>query len=174
MAEAGIFAPGERVELIEGEIIAMTPQKGPHATAVSLVYESLRSAFKAGFYVRQQLPLTLDPASEPEPDVAVVRGNPRDYVQDHPPTALLVIEVADATLEFDRGRKAGLYARAGIPDYWIVNLPDRVLEVYRDPGPLADGPAEHGYRSIRRIGPPDSVAPLASPAAHVRVADLLP
>ncbi len=174
MAEAGIFAPGERVELIEGEVIAKTPQKSPHAAAVRLGQEALRGVFGAGFDVRPQLPLSLGADSEPEPDIAVVRGAPRDYVQGHPSTALLVVEVADATLDFDRGRKAGLYARAGIPDYWIVNLPDRVLEVYRDPGPLADRPAEHGYRSIRRIGPLDSVAPLASPAAHVRVAELLP
>ncbi len=174
MAEAGVFAPGERVELIEGEIIAMTPQKSPHAASVRLVQETLRGLFGPGFDVRPQLPLSLGPDSEPEPDVAVVRGNPRDYVQEHPTTAVLVVEVADTTLDFDRGRKAGLYARAVIPEYWIVNLPDRTLEVYRDPGPLPDRPAEHGYRSVRRIGPADSVAPLASPAARVRVADLLP
>jgi Uma2 family endonuclease len=174
MADAGVFAPGERVELIEGEIIAMTPQKSPHAASVRLVQEALRGLFGPGFDVRPQLPLSLGPDSEPEPDAAVVRGNPRDYIQEHPTTAVLGVEVADTTLDFDRGRKAGLYARAGIPEYWIVNLSDRVLEVYREPGPLADRPAEHGYRSIRRFGLPDSVTPLASPAAHVRIADLLP
>ncbi len=174
MAEAGIFAPGERIELIEGEIVAMTPQGSRHATAVALVHEALRGVLGTGFYVRQQLPLSLSLDSEPEPDVAVVRGAARDYVQAHPTQALLVVEVADVTLAFDRGQKASLYARAGIPEYWIVNLVDRVLEVHRDPGPLADRPADHGYRSIRRISPPGSVAPLFSPAAHIRVADLLP
>jgi Uma2 family endonuclease len=174
MAEAGIFAPGERVELIEGEIIAMTPQKSPHAAAIWLAQEALRLAFGTGFHVRSQLPLTLGPNSEPEPDAAVVRGTARDYVDSHPTKAILVVEVADTTLEFDRGRKAAMYARVGIPEYWIVNLPERVLEVYRDPDPLPDRPAEHAYRSIRRLGPPDTVAPLSSPGAHVRVADLLP
>jgi Uma2 family endonuclease len=174
MADAGIFAPGERVELIEGEIIAMTPQKSPHATAIWLAQEALRLAFGAGFHVRSQLPLTLGPDSEPEPDAAVVRGTAREYVDGHPTTAILVVEVADTTLEFDRGRKAAMYARAGIPEYWIVNLPDRVLEVHRDLGPLPDRPAEHGYRSTRRTGSSDAVAPLSSPTAHVRVADLLP
>ena len=160
MAEAGIFAPGERVELIEGEIIAMTPQKSPHAAAVWLAQEALRLAFGPGFHVRSQLPLTLGPESEPEPDAAVVRGTARDYVDSHPTTATLVVEVADTTLEFDRGRKAAMYARAAIPEYWILNLPDRVLEVFLDPGPLPDQPTEHGYRSVRRVGPPDTVAPL--------------
>ncbi len=174
MGESGIIGPDERVELIDGEIVAMTPQDTPHAVAGSLVEEALRVAFGPGFHIRSQRPLSLGPDSEPEPDAAVVRGSARDYLKAHPTTAVLAVEISDATLPFDRGKKAALYARAGIPEYWIVNLPDRILEVYRDPGPLADRPAEHGYRSIRRFGPPDSVAPLSSPAAHVRVADLLP
>ncbi len=174
MAEAGIFAPGEWVELIEGEIVVKDPQTPPHATAVVLAQEALRTLCGPGSDARPQLPLSLGPDSEPEPDVAVVRGTPRDYVDSHPTTATLVVEVADTTLEFDRGQKAAMYARAGIPEYWIVNLPDRVLEVHRDPGPLPDRPAEHGYRSTRRVAPPDTVAPLASPAGHVHVADLMP
>ena len=174
MAEAGVFAPGERVELIEGEIIAVTPQKSPHAAAVRLVQGALRGVFGGGFDVRPQLPLGLGPDSEPEPEIAVVRGTPRDYVQEHPTTAILLVEVADATLEFDRGRKASLYARAGIPEYWVVNLPDRTLEVHRDPGPLPDRPSGYGYRSIRRIGPAESVAPASAPTAQVHVVDLCP
>jgi Uma2 family endonuclease len=174
MADAGIFAPGERVELIEGEIVLKAPQMPRHATAVVLAQEALRTVSGGGFDVRPQLPLDLGADSEPEPDAAVVRGTARDYVDGHPTTAILVVEVADTTLEFDRGRKVAMYARAGIPEYWIVNLLDRVLEVFRDPGPLPDWPPEHRYRSIYRFGPPDTVAPLSSPAAHVRVADLLP
>ncbi len=174
MAEAGILAPEERVELIEGQIVRTPSQSPPHAAMVGVACEALRGVLCPGSHPRGRLPLTFGPYSEPEPDVAVVRGAPRDYVEAHPSAALLVVEVADTTLDFDRGRKAGLYARAGIPEYWIVNLPDRVLEVHTDPGPLPDRPAEHGYRSTRRIGPPDSIAPLFSPAAHVRVADLLP
>jgi Uma2 family endonuclease len=174
MAEAGVFAPGERVELIEGEIIAMTPQKSRHTAAIGLAQDALRVAFGSGFHVRSQGPLALDAHSEPEPDIAVVRGTPRDYVEDHPKAGVLVAEISDTTLAFDRGRKAAVYARAGIPEYWIVNLVDRVLEVHRDPGPLPHAPAEYGYRSILRLGPTETANPLHAPAATIRIADLLP
>lgn len=174
MAGAGVFAPGERVELIEGEIINMTPQDSPHAAAGWLVDSALGRAFPPEYHVRSQRPLILGPDSEPEPDAAVVRGAARDYVHSHPTTAVLVVEISLTTLAFDRGRKAALYAKAGIPEYWIVNLADRALEVYRDPGPLPDNPTEHGYRSIQRLGPAETVTPLAAPSATIRVADLLP
>ncbi len=174
MAEAGIFAPDERVELIEGEIVARAAQGSLHATAVCLAQEALRTAFGPGFYVRTQFPLSLDPYSEPEPDLAVVPGSPRDYTDAHPLTALLVVEVANETLAFDRGRKARLYAKSGVPEYWIVNVPERLLEAYRDPGPLPGRPSEHGYRSVSRFSPPESVTPLAPGVGAARVADLLP
>jgi len=169
----GVFRPGERAELIDGEILTMTPQGSAHATAVCLVEDALRAAFGPGYIVRAQLPLALDPTSEPEPDVAVVRGSPRDYRDAHPTTALLVIEVADTTLAFDRDWKGSLYARAGVADYWIVNLTDRLLEVYRDPAPVASAKYGCEYRSVQRLGPSDSVRPLASQAL-IAVRDLLP
>src|SRR5919198_1146345 len=106
MVEAGVFKPGERVELIEGRNVAMSPQNSPHFTAVSLVEEALRTLFGAGYVVRVQGPLDLSPTSQPEPDIAVVRGTIRDYAGAHPTTALLVVEVSDSTLAFDRGEKA--------------------------------------------------------------------
>ncbi len=173
MAETGILAPEERVELIEGEII-LKPQMSPPAAAAScLIRDALRVVFGPRFHVRSQGPLTLGPDSEPEPDAAVVRGTARDYVKTHPSTAVLVAEVSDTTLAFDRERKSPLYAKAGIPEYWIVNLVDRLLEVHRDPGPLPHGPSEFGYRSIRHFGPSEAVTPLGL-AVPVRVADLLP
>lgn len=174
MAELGLIGPEERLELIEGEIVQkMTPQKSPHATAIRLVEEALRRAFGAGFDVRVQLPLALSPLSEPEPDVAVVRGGPRDYRDAHPTTALLVVEVADTTLAFDRRTKGSLYARAQIADYWILNLSAQEVEVYRRPAPDPGAPFGFRYVRVMRHGPDDAITPLASPHA-VPVADLLP
>jgi len=174
MVEAGILAPGERVELIEGVVVRMAPQRTPHATAITLAQYLLLPVFGAGFVVRVQLPLGFGPHSAPEPDIAVVTGAARDYVQAHPSTAVLVIEIAEHTLVYDRGEKASLYARAGIPDYWVLNLVDRQLEVCREPSPLPGEPFGHGYRQRAILFPEDSASPLAAPGASVRVADLLP
>ncbi len=171
----GLFRPDERLELIGGEVVQkMSPQESPHATSVQLAEEALRLAFQQGHAVRVQLPLALGEHDEPEPDVAVVVGAIRDYEEEHPRSAVLIVEVADSSLRTDRGAKAGLYAGAGIGDYWIVNLVDRVLEVHRDPAPMADQPFGHGYRSVTRHDESASVAPLPAPAAPIRVADLLP
>jgi len=168
MIRAGIFGPEENVELVEGEIVEMTPQKPSHSAGVRLVEEALRRTFGTGFDVRTQLPLALTDDSEPEPDVAVVRGSIRDYVAGHPTTAVLVVEIADASLLFDRRRKGRLYARAGIQEYWIVNLIDRVLEVYRNPLP------QGRYGIVQRHGENDTISPLANPAAQINVGALLP
>lgn len=167
MIAAGLFAPGERVELIDGEILQVSPQGRLHATAVRLVGESLRTTFGIGFNVRTRLPLALGLASEPEPDVAVVVGTARNYRDAHPENALLVVEVADSTLDLDRQRKGSLYARAGIADYWIVNLIDCCIEVYREP-------LSGRYASVHSFLTGDRIAPLASPQSMVAVADLLP
>jgi len=174
MIDAGIFAPSERVELIAGEIIAMSPQKSGHATAVRLSEEALRADFGIGYYVRVQMPIALDPYSEPEPDVAVVPGSARDYRDAHPTTALLIVEVADSSLTFDREQKGSLYARAGIADYWIMNLPEGRLEVYRDPVPMPQTRYGWGYQTVRQYAIEDLVSPLAAPQAHIAIVDLLP
>jgi Uma2 family endonuclease len=108
MIDARVLTPEDHVELIDGEIVTVTPQKSRHATAVRLAEIAVRRAFGDHVDVRTQLPLTLDAASEPEPDVAVVAGSPRDYRDAHPSTALLIVEVADASLLFDRTTKASL------------------------------------------------------------------
>lgn len=174
MLEAGVFSPDERVELIDGEILNMTPQKSAHATAIRLTEDALRTAFGAGHDVRTQLPLAIDPYSEPEPDVAVVSGRPRDYRLAHPTMALLIVEVADATLRHDRKRKGSLYARAGVPEYWIVNVLDRRLEVYRDP--VLATKARYGweYQTVRHYASEQEVTPLGATHARVAVEDLLP
>lgn len=167
MALHDIFQPGERVELIDGVIVDMSPQKSFHATTVCLVEEALRSLIGRDFTLRVQMPLALDDTSEPEPDVTVVPGKARDYTFAHPTTAALVVEVADATLALDRKTKQAVYARNGIAEYWIVNLQDRCLEVYRDP--QAD---RYQSRTVRRHG--ETVSPLASPEQVIAVVDLLP
>src|SRR5262245_15212608 len=118
-------------------------------------------------------PLALGEHSEPEPDVAVVAGAPEDYLAAHPATAALVVEVADSSLRLDRRFKAAAYARAGLPEYWIVNLPDRVLEVHRDRHPPANPADDWSYRSLATLPPPGQVTPLAAPHAPILVADLL-
>jgi len=174
LADLGFLAPDERVELIEGEIIPMCPQKSFHAAGIQAAQEVLGQVFTAGHNIRIQLPLDLGLISEPEPDVAVVVGSWRDYVAHHPRTAQLVVEVADTTLSYDRGWKACLYAKAGIPELWIVNLPERLLEVYREPVAMAGQPFEHGYQTVLRLDTSAHVAPLAAPESSIAVADLLP
>ena len=174
MGEAGVFAPDERVELIEGVIFQMPPQGPIHSTGTSAVQETLRIVFGSGFYVRPQMPLSLGLASDPEPDIAVVPGSFRDYRAAHPTTALLVVEVSDTTLDFDQHEKASLYARADIQDYWIINIPEQALEIYRDPQPDPTKPFQYGYANVTRLRIGDTIAPLAAPKAVIQVSDLLP
>jgi Uma2 family endonuclease len=168
-AEAGILRPDERLELIEGEIYCMSPQNRRHRAAILLAQSAFQAAFGEGWVVLVQMPLTLAPHSEPEPDLAVVRGTPRDLIARSFDEAALVVEVSDTTLRFDRRRKAALYARAAVPEYWVLNLRDRVLEVHRAPD-MATGK----YRTITRHREDEYVSPLAATGASVAVRDLLP
>ena len=120
------------------------------------------------------MPVALDDESEPEPDLAVVPGERADYRADHPARPALVVEVAESSLAFDRQDKGSLYARGGVHDYWIVNLVERVLEVYRDPGPDPTAPYGWRYRAVERLGPAAVVSPLALPSVRLAVSDLLP
>ena len=174
MAEEGIFKPGERVELIDGEIFTMTPQRSLHATAVHLAGQALAASLGAQFSVRMQAPLALNEDSEPEPDIAVVRGSARDYRDAHPSTAVLVVEVSETSLVHDRERKGRLYARAGISEYWIINLTDRRVDVYRDPAASATAGAESTYNSVRYYTPGQAISPLHAPDARIAIDDLLP
>ena len=173
LVDLGIFV-GERLELLDGLLAVREPQGSPHAAIVGQIGQVLASAFGTGWHPRLHAPLALDDDSEPEPDVAVVAGTYRDYIGAHPSTAALVVEVADSSLRLDRRLKSGLYARAGLPEYWIVNLVDRVLEVHRVPQPAVDAAYDWAYRSVEVLRPPATVAPLAAPGAHIAVADLLP
>ena len=173
LIELGVLHEDEPIELLAGRLVVREPQRTPHAMATQLVAEALRSAFGAGWSIRVQLPIALDDESEPEPDVAVVPGSPRDYPIEHPSTPALVVEVAHDSLRSDRILKARLYARAGIGDYWIVNLVERVLEVHRAPTRPRPGRSA-AYANVRRVTALESIAPLAAPFARLGVADLLP
>ena len=166
------FCHRQRVRLIRGVLVQEPPMNPPHATALYKTTKALERAFPAGHVVRAQLPLNLDPFSRPHPDVAVAAGSFEDYAAEHPTTAVLVVEVADDTLFQDTTEQAELYASAGIADYWVVDIPNRRLRVFRDPAPIPDGGA--AYRDDRAYAPGETVAPLAAPAAAVPVADLLP
>src|SRR5262245_44247125 len=149
LIDLGVLHEDDPIELLEGRLIVAEPQNTPHATAIDLAGETLRRAFGPGWRVRVQLPLALGPDSEPEPDVAGVRGEARDFLTDHPATAALVVEVADSSLRLDRRLKARIYARAAISDYWIVNLVDRVVEVHRDP--VSMGRRQARYRDVTAL-----------------------
>jgi Uma2 family endonuclease len=174
LIEVGVFQPGDAVELLGGALIVAESQSGPHYTAIRLVEEALQHAFGLGWQVRTQGPIALDDESEPEPDVAVAAGSVRDYSREHPARPVLVVEVSASSLSLDREHKGSLYARAGLADYWILNLVGRVLEVYREP--VTDAAAAFGWRygSTRILDADALVAPLAAPGALIRVADLLP
>jgi Uma2 family endonuclease len=174
-ADAGLFRPEERLELLDGEIIARMTQNEPHASVAARAARLLAAVFGPDHHTRTHSPIILNGRSEPEPDVIVVPGTEFDYLSHHPGPAdiRLLVEVSDTTLRYDRGRKRIAYARAGILEYWIVNLPERQLEVYRDP-------SSSRFRSGVVYREEDAVAPLAAPsrggagALAVRVADLLP
>jgi Uma2 family endonuclease len=168
MGEAGVFAPGERVELVRGVIRRMSPKGRRHVQAVTLLNNLLTPALKGRAIVQIQDPVPLRRmTSEPEPDVCVLSSSdPRDAGSESV-EPLLIVEIADTSLRFDREDKARIYAESAIPEYWIVNLVDDVLEVHRDP---ADG----AYRTKLVLKPAESIAPLAFPDLEIPVRDVIP
>ena len=170
----GVFAEDEHLELLDGLLVVREPQGSRHSAAVVALQQALAQAFGSGFHVRPQLPIALDDSSEPEPDAVVVQGAPWDYARSHPTTPLLLVEIAETSLAIDRRYKGSLYARAGIADYWIINLGESVLEIYRDPAPIASARFGWDYRNRERLARGASISPLAAPSAVVAVAALLP
>ena len=174
LIDLGVFQPGEDIELIGGELMVAEPQGAPHYTAIRKTAKALEAAFGPGWDVRTEGPIGLDDESEPEPDVAVVPGGPDDYARAHPSRPVLTVEVAESSLALDRLRKGSLYARAGLADYWVLNLIDRVLEVYREPVPDSASPFGWRYTRSEVFDASARVAPLAAPGANVLVSNLLP
>ena len=174
LGELGFF-DGQRVELIEGRLVVMSPQNRTHAGVVERLDCVIRELFGSGYRFRAQLPLDLGLATEPEPDFVVGLGVPLSATTaGHPTSALLVIEVSETTLRYDQRDKASLYARGGVQDYWIVNLVDVRVEIYRDPIPDSTQPFGFRYASRVVLVPPAQVAPLALPGRMIAVAELLP
>jgi Uma2 family endonuclease len=172
LGELGFFL-GQRVELIEGKLMVMSPQNAPHAGLVDKVQERLRNTFDRSYRVRVQLPLDLGTITEPEPDIVVVLGTVDQFMTAHPTSASLIVEVSDTTLSYDRNHKGSLYARVGIADYWIVNVNANLLEVHRDPIVDATTPFGWRYSSIQVLQVGASVQPVALPGVDIPVAELL-
>lgn len=174
MIRTGILTADDPVELLAGWLVYKMPKNPPHRIATRLAQQALEAVVPAGWYVDAQEPITLID-SEPDPDVMIVRGATRDYRDRHPgpEDVALIVEVADSTLERDRGVKRMVYARAGIAVYWIINVLERVLEVYYDPS----GPGEDAdYRQRRVYELSDSVPLMIDEleVGSVAVRDLLP
>ena len=168
MGDAGLFI-NKRVELLDGEIITMPPQNPPHAGVLTLVPSVLMRVLGASVAIRIQLPIVLDDWSEPEPDIAVCQPDPDSYMFAHPKAdqVMLLIEVAGSSLPYDRGQKTAAYARSSIPEYWIINLVDRKIEMFSDPDPVAQR-----YRAERSAGIGDMLSLPGGVA--LAAADILP
>lgn len=168
MSGAGILGEDDRVELIEGEIIDMAPIGSTHAATVKRLARALMSAVGDDAIVSVQDPIRLDRHSEPQPDLALLRPREDFYASGHPGSAdtLLVIEVAESSLEYDLRVKVPLYASHGVPEVWVLDLAGRALHVYRQP-------AAGAYAQVEIIVQARTLAPLALPAAAIELAGLL-
>jgi len=169
LVTSGDLAADDRVELLEGVIVAEPPQEPRHASAIMRLDEAVRAAMGKRAVVRVQLPFIAGPFSAPEPDLAIVPGSPGDYDGQHPSAAVLVVEVADASLPQDRLSKQRIYAAADCLEYWIVNLRDDCVEVYREPDVAG---SRYTERRVAHSG--DALDLVAFPDVHVSVTDLLP
>ena len=168
MAETGILASDARVELLDGQIIDMLPIGPFHSGAGADLHAQFVLLSRSRWIVRSQSPVRLDDASEPQPDIALVKPRGNHYKKVHPKATdvILLVEVADSSVRFDREEKLPAYARAGISEYWLLNLVQRVLEVYREPSPLGV------YSFSHRFSAGETVAPAAFPDAQIAVAEL--
>lgn len=164
MAEAGILGDEENVELIEGEILVMSKEGPLHVAIIGALADELRASFGPSYWIRYGNPFVIDDSSEPQPDLLVVPGSPREWQKRHPEPedSSLVVEVSDSSLNFDLGRKCRVYARAGVLEYWVIDIPNQRVHVFRDP-------ARGRFRSETRHGTGESLKPLrgAGPAVDL-------
>ena len=173
LCSTGVFT-GRKAILIDGVIITMAMPDPPHNTSLNLTQDLLRAIFTAGYHVRNQQAFDVGTANDPGPDLAVVPGSIRDYSNRQATSAVLIVEVSDMTRFMDTPTKAELYATASVADYWVIDVENRVLLVFRDPVPLPAGLGATAYRTHFTLGPTDSISPLAAPNNSITVADMLP
>lgn len=173
LCSTGVFS-GRRAMLIDGVIITMALPNPPHNTSLNLAQDLLRGIFTTGYHVRNQQAFDVGMNNDPGPDLAVVPGSIRDYSNRQATSAVLIVEVSDTTLFMDTTTKAELYATAGVQDYWVIDVENRLLLVFRDPVPLPTGLGATAYRTHFTLGPTDIISPLAAPNSSITVADMLP
>lgn len=168
LGEMAIFDEDSRVELIEGDLIAMPPIGERHAGKIRQLNRLFSARVGAAALVDVQNPVALDRHSEPQPDLALLKPRPDFYESGHPQPedVLLLLEVSDSTLRYDRDIKVPLYAKAGIPEVWLLDLPGQRLEVYRHP-------SAEGYREIRYPASDETIAPVLLPDLVLPVNNLL-
>ena len=169
LVDDGVLGPDDRVELVEGVLVTMPPQNVPHSAGVTRVTNILQRAVASRAIMRVQLPFIAGSRSVPEPDVALIPGPLERWDREQPREAFLLVEVADSSLQFHRLTKRGVYAAAGVPEYWIVNVVDDCVEVRRNPVP-----AERRYASVAIARRGQRLEVLALPGVRIRVGDLLP
>ena len=174
LVELGIFEAGERLELLDGFLVVREPQGSRHAAGIRRVLAALHRALGDAWQIDSQLPVALDAVSEPEPDVMVVPSQVGAYRDEHPSHPFLVVEVAETSYRIDRQFKMSLYARAGVPECWIIDVARNVVEVHREPQ-RADA-ARYGWRyaAVNTLRAPSTITPLLAPNTAIAVADLLP
>jgi Uma2 family endonuclease len=175
IAALGLFAPDAHLELIDGTILMNEESMNtPHATGVTLASDTLRELLPKGFHIRVQLPLAVSSVNEPLPDIVIVPGTARDYLEQHPITAPFVLEIADSTLEYDQNVKTGLYASAGVPEYAILDIPARRLHVYHKPRAVEGTEIGYEYEERTDYDGNSRFSLLEFPDMTFTVGDILP
>lgn len=172
--ELGFFHPDDRVELIRGEIILMPTKKTPHSVCNRRLYKQLYDLVGERATLSLQEPIILPSDSEPQPDMVIVRNRPDDYLSSHPlpSDVLLLIEISDSSLDYDRNTKLSLYAEDGIADYWIFNLVSNQLEIYSEPYHNLQG--KFGYRQTRIVLPNEAIALPCFPELFLELSTIFP
>jgi Uma2 family endonuclease len=173
LAEQGWFQ-NQRVELIDGEIYLLSPQSPQHFSSIERVRKLLEKVFGEAYWIRSQGPLLHGDYSEPEPDIAVVRGSIDDHDAQHPRDSVLVVEVSKSSLRYDKQEKQFLYASMKIADYWILDLDNRQLIIYRDPKPSPDSPLGFAFSTMQVLGEEAAASPLELPGIKLAVSSMLP